>query len=550
MNSQLAMRLREILRLAIPALLALIALNISLAHQNIWPTLWVRTTPEFSLELIFIVTGIALATALGHKISSRVQWALSILLLLFVLARYVDVTAPALFGRRIDLYWDTQHVPAIAGMVLESWSMFSLALLGFAILSLFTALLLIIRLALGTICRAIDHPIYRRIAFSAGVLLLALYGAGMNSDALTWERRFAIPITPVYFEQAREITARVSGLSAEAQIFPTPLRQYAELNGLDIFVIFLESYGRIALDNPAYSRSTREKLAQLDATLNEQDWDTRSAYLTAPTFGGASWLSHSSLLAGRTIDNHDLYQAFLHSRNEILTDRFRKAGYRSVLLTPGIRGHWPAGLALRFDRIVAAKDIAYEGQGFGWWHIPDQYSLDWLASSEINTPERHPLFVMFPTIMSHFPFGPVPPYLEDWNALSTPTPFDEENVARSIALGDAFSGDLKDIYRRAILYNLETVSGFISERAPESAIIIAIGDHQPPAAISGEDAPWDIPIHVFARDALLLAPFERTGFVDGMIPQGQSIGRIDELNALILEALEKTSSTSIVAGGD
>ena len=58
---------------------------------------------------------------------------------------------------------------------------------------------------------------------------------------------------------------------------------------------------------------------------------------------------------------------------------YYEAGYRSILLTPGIRGPWPAGRALRFDRIAAAADVAYEGQGFGWWYVPDQYSLDWLS---------------------------------------------------------------------------------------------------------------------------------------------------------------------------
>ena len=541
------MPLRETLRIVVPALLALIVLNIGLAHQNIWPTLWIRTTTELSLELIVFVTGMALVAALGMRIGTRAQWALSFLLLLFVVARYVDVTAPALFGRRIDLYWDTQHIPAITAMVTENWSFFSIAFLLMTIVAIFTALLLLIRAALGAVCRAMVHPAFQKTALGAGALLLAIYGVGMNSDALNWERRFAIPITPVYFEQASAIAGGARGASDEVPRAAAALRPYAELNGHDVFVIFLESYGRIALDDGAYSVETRATLAEIEAQLSADGWQSRSAYLTAPTIGGASWLSHASLLAGRAIDSHDLYQAFLHSHDETLVDRFRKAGYRSVLLTPGIRGPWPAGLALRFDRIVAAEDVAYEGQGFGWWHIPDQYSLDWLARAEIDAPERQPLFAMFPTIMSHFPFGPVPPYLEDWAALSTPTPYDEKAVARTVALGDAFSGDAQDAYLRVILYNLKTLGGFISERAPDRAIIVAIGDRQPPAAISGEDAAWDIPIHVFARDANLLGSFERAGFADGTLPEEASLGRVDDITALILEALENPAPTSRIA---
>lgn len=532
------MPLRETLRIVVPAVLALIVLNIGLAHHNIWPTLWIRTTTELSLELVVFVTSLALVAALGARIGTRAQWVLSVLLLLFVVARYIDVTAPALFGRRIDLYWDTQHIPAITAMVTENWSFLSVTFLVMAVFALFAALLLLIRAALGAVCQAMIYPAFRKAMIGVGALLLTAYGAGMNSDALHWERQFAIPITPVYVEQASAIIARTSGTSEEAAHESAALRPYAELGGRDVFVIFLESYGRVALDDSAYSAATQATLADVEAQLFAAGWQARSAYLTAPTIGGASWLSHASLLAGREIDNHDGYESFLHSDDETLVDRFRKAGYRSVLLTPGIRGPWPAGQALRFERIAAAEDVAYAGQGFGWWYIPDQYSLDWLARAEIGAPERPPLFAMFPTIMSHFPFGPAPPYLEDWDTLSAPNPYDEKDVARTIALGDAFSGDAKEAYLRVMRYNLKTLGGFISQRAPDGALIVAIGDHQPPAAISGENAVWDVPVHVFARDAMTLSSFERAGFANGTLADGASIGHVAEITSLILEALE------------
>ena len=539
------MSLRESLRITVPLLLALFALNIGMAHQNIWPTLWVRPTTELSLELIIFVMGIALVCEVGIEVGRRVQWVVSTFLLLFVIARYIDVTAPALFGRRIDIYWDIQHIPAIAGMVLESWSLFSVTLFLVAIVVILAALLVAGRIALGAIYHATRYRTFRRTIMATAALSLVAYGVGMNSEALKWEQRFSIPITPVYLEQANAIAGRAAGKVNETLLPTAPLRPYAELNGNDVFVIFLESYGRTALEDDAYAAETRTTLVDVDARLEHRGWHSRSAYLKAPTFGGASWLSHSSLLAGRAIDSHDLYETFLHSGDEQLVDRFRKAGYRNVLLAPGIRGPWPAGLALRFDRIVAAKDVDYRGQGFGWWHIPDQYSLEWLNKFEIAVPERQPLFVVFPTIMSHFPFGPVPPYLKDWDPFTSQTQFDEDVVARMITLGNAFSDNAQDAYLRVMLYNLKTVSGFIYNRAPDSAIIIAIGDHQPPAVISGKNAQWDVPIHVIARDANLLDAFEHKGFVEGMLPQGMSVGRIDEITPIILEALEKSEPTSI-----
>jgi hypothetical protein len=271
----------------------------------------------------------------------------------------------------------------------------------------------------------------------------------------------------------------------------------------------------------------------------------RSGYVTAPTFGGASWLSHSSLLAGHEISAHDDYESFLHSSREHIVDRFGRAGYRTILLTPGIRGPWPAGLALRFDRIIDASDVHYPGPGFGWWYIPDQYSLDHLNREELSASDRAPLFAMFPTIMSHFPFGPTPPYLQNWASLSADIPYASGDVERSEALGDAISGDRESAYLRSILYEIEAATGFVQNRAPEKSIIVVLGDHQPPAAISGESANWDVPVHIFARDPALLAPFEGKGAIPGMIPSGATIGRIDELNALLLEALEQPDASLI-----
>ena len=537
------------LRIAFTAALALVVLNIGLAHQNIWPTLFIRATTELSLELIVLVTALVLAAACGLRLKSRALWALSALLLVLVAARYVDVMAPALFGRRIDLYWDTQHLPAVIGMMLESWPPLSVAALLAALAAGFAFALIGLRLALGAVWRAAQQPFLRKALGGGAASLLAVYVAGMSSDALDWERRFAIPITPVYFDQAKTLAAHFGG-TMEVPELATPLRPYAELNGRDVYVLFLESYGRIALDGETYSSATRHALAEMETRLSSTGWSSRSAYLSPPTFGGASWLSHASFLSGNKIDSHDLYQAFLHSRNERLTDRLRRAGYRSVLLTPGIRGPWPAGLALGFDHIVPAKEVGYRGPGFGWWFIPDQYSLDWIYRSEIAREARQPLFIMFPTIMSHFPFGPAPPYAEEWSALAAGNPFDEAAVADALALGDAISGDPEPAYLRVMLYNLKTLGGFVERRAPENAIIVAIGDHQPPSAISGQDAEWDIPVHVFARDEALLDVFDRAGFVKGTLPEGASVARVDEMTALVLEALEEKAPASQVVGID
>ncbi len=50
------------------------------------------------------------------------------------------------------------------------------------------------------------------------------------------------------------------------------------------------------------------------------------------------------------------------------------------------------------------------------------------------------------------------------------------------------------------------------------ALVIILGDHQPPSFIAGEKQPWTVPIHVLSRDPDLLRPFRALGYVDGALP--------------------------------
>ncbi|MEX1167064.1 MAG: hypothetical protein WEK74_09395, partial [Hydrogenophaga sp.] len=87
------------------ALLALVFLNGLLSFGPWWPTpgivLQARLAPEFVglwLLLLWLVSRPGVP-------SRRTLWGLSVAVLVLVLGRYADVTAPSLFGRPISLYW-------------------------------------------------------------------------------------------------------------------------------------------------------------------------------------------------------------------------------------------------------------------------------------------------------------------------------------------------------------------------------------------------------------------------------------------------------------
>jgi hypothetical protein len=55
-------------------------------------------------------------------------------------------------------------------------------------------------------------------------------------------------------------------------------------------------------------------------------------------------------------------------------------------------------------------------------------------------------------------------------------------------------------------------------RRDGDALVVILGDHQPPGFITGEKQPWTVPIHVLSRDADLVRPFAALGYVTGAVP--------------------------------
>ncbi|MEI2781316.1 MAG: hypothetical protein V9H25_08650 [Candidatus Competibacter sp.] len=133
----------------IKLLVALLALNSALTFQNRWPTVGVRWTPELSIDLAVLLLVLALAAARWSLAGRALRNALIGVYLALILGRYVDVTVPALMGRSINLYWDSQHVPRVAALFADSVARWQLLLGALALLAFLAALIALLRWALG-----------------------------------------------------------------------------------------------------------------------------------------------------------------------------------------------------------------------------------------------------------------------------------------------------------------------------------------------------------------------------------------------------------------
>jgi hypothetical protein len=520
--------------------LALFLLDSALTFQNRWPTVGVRWTPEFSIELAVLLLALALATAWRAAPGRAARGAILGGYLILVLGRYVDVTVPALMGRSIHLYWDSQHLPRVAAMFLDSVAEWQLLLGALALLALFGALVAVLRWSLDTVMAALGQPAGRRWLGALATVLIVLYGAGRLSPGLHTEHGFALPVTVMLAEQVR-LTLAATVFRGHHRLAARPLLPASDLNRLgkgDLFVLFFESYGALVFDDPRFAVPLADDFAALERSLAAAGWRVASAWVESSTFGGLSWLAHSSLLSGLRIADPGDYQYLLNTDRPTLASRFAAAGYRTVAVMPGLRYPWPEGRFYRFADLYDAEHLRYRGPAYGWWNIPDQYSLYRVHQNEVAPAGRPPLFVFFPTINSHAPFAPLPPYQADWSRFDAPAP-DGAAAPGAVELDERLDGQaLAAAYVRSIRYNLDVLGGYLRRYAPPNALLLALGDHQPPAVVGGHEISWDVPVHVFSRDPALIAAFVAAGFQPGMTPDRAMLGGIETLGPLLLRTLD------------
>jgi hypothetical protein len=513
---------------------AVLALNISLSFENVWPTPAIAWRGELSIELCLAVVAAVLLTAGTQRVSSRVLRGVTIVWVLLVLGRYGQVTAPALYGRDVNLYWDFRFVPDVIAMavrVAPGWLIVATVAGAAAVLA---ALYFALRRAIGVVGEALLHRGGRVALLAAAVAGIAWFVAQKASSAVPPHPEFAAATTPAWARQAGFAFQAMRGGRAELE-HPAIDSSFDGVEGADVLLMFVESYGATTYDRPDVAGPLEASRRQLLDSARTTGRDVVSAFVTSPTFGGESWLAHLTLVSGIEVHDAQTNAQVMAERRDTLVKLFSRHGYRTVALMPGLQQTWPEGSFYGFDQIYGATQLEYRGPQFGWFEVPDQFTLDRLRRVELDRTERRPLFAFFPTISTHFPFSPTPPYQADWSRVRTDRPYDTEQL-------DAAYSDVPDWtnfgpgYVRALAYDLGLASDFLRLERGRDLVMILIGDHQPASAVSGEGARWDVPVHVIASRPGVLARLEQFGFARGMAPGRASLGPMSRLLPMLLAA--------------
>ncbi|MBZ9655452.1 sulfatase [Phyllobacterium lublinensis] len=306
-----------------------------------------------------------------------------------------------------------------------------------------------------------------------------------------------------------------------------PGRRLNALNGKDVILVFIESYGESALHDPRYAGVIGSRLEKVERQLHEAGLSSRSSWLVSPTSGGLSWLAHGTLLSGVWVDSQQRYDQLIASDRPSLNRLFREAGWRSVAVMPAITMDWPEASYFGYDAIHAANNLGYRGKPFNWVTMPDQYTLSAFQLSERNQLHR-PIMAEIALISSHAPWTPIPRLL-DWSTIDDGIVFNEQ----------ATSGDPPDVvwrdqdriraqYLASIDYVLEVLGSYMA-RYGRNAVFILLGDHQPANIITGPGASRAVPVHIVTDNPDLLGRLDVTRWTPGMIPgQTQQPERMDK----------------------
>ena len=290
------------------------------------------------------------------------------------------------------------------------------------------------------------------------------------------------------------------------------------LRGKDVLVVFVESYGQVAVQGTTFSPGVDAVLRSSTGALARAGFSARSAFLDSPTFGGISWLAHSTLQSGLWVDNPQRYGQLMNSDRFTLSDAFGKAGWRTVSDIPSDDRTWPDGTSFyHYDQLYDRRDVGYHGPTFSYASMPDQFTLAAFGQHELGA-GHPPVMAEIDLVSSHTPWTPLP-RMVPWDQLGDGSIFDPM-PAQGLSPGVAWRNTetVRQLYGQSIQYSLTALVSWVSQLHDDNLVMVVLGDHQPARTVSGADANHQVPISIVAHDPAVLARTASWHWQDGLLP--------------------------------
>jgi phosphatidylglycerophosphate synthase len=488
---------------------------------------------------------VALALVPWPRLRVTLAAAAGLLLALLLLVKVLDLSFNAVFDRDFDPVGDWSYLGPGVGVLGDSigngWAKGVAVLAGLATLALLVGVpLAMVRLVRFASARR-RYSLTAATAFAtAWVLCFATGVQAVKGAPVASSSAAALTVDEVQLVRAdladRSRFAREIETDTYAGVDPT--RALAGLEGKDVLLVFVESYGRVAVQDTSYSAGIDEVLDNGTRQLEAAGYHSQSAFLTSPTFGAGSWLAHSSLQSGLWVDSQRRYQQLLSADRLTLTDLFGRAGWSTVFDVPADTKDWPEGKEFyRFDRSYDSRNVGYAGPEFGYAPMPDQYTLAEFRSRELAPADRPPVMAEIDLVSSHHPWVPLPSMVP-WDQVGDGSVFDgmpEQGESSDEVFRDPEA--VKRAYGDSVEYSWEALTSFLTTYPDPNLVLVVLGDHQPHSYVSGQNVGHDVPISVIAQDPAVMQRIAGWGWQDGLRPSPDaSVWRMDQFRDRFLAA--------------
>jgi phosphatidylglycerophosphate synthase len=295
------------------------------------------------------------------------------------------------------------------------------------------------------------------------------------------------------------------------------------LRGKDVLLVFVESYGKVSVQGSSFSPRVDAVLDEGTKRLQAAGFSARSAFLTSSTFGGVSWLAHSTLQSGVWVDSQRRYDQLVTTDRFTLSDAFKRAGWRTIDDAPADDRAWPQGSSFyHYDKIYDRRDVGYRGPTFTYASMPDQYLFSALQRLELTKTHRRPLFAEVDTVSSHMPWNRIPRQIA-WRDVGNGSVFNRVSMDHETGAFWNNPGRVRAAYGRSMTYTLNTLVSFVQHYGNKNLVVVAVGDEQPLPIVSGQVASHDVPISVIAHDPSVLKQIGSWGWGPGLRPEPNAL---------------------------
>nr|WP_319150283.1 CDP-alcohol phosphatidyltransferase [Streptomyces sp. WI03-4A] len=294
-----------------------------------------------------------------------------------------------------------------------------------------------------------------------------------------------------------------------------------DLRGKDMIFTFIESYGRSAIEDPIIAPGVDRTLDERTAALAKAGFHAKSGWLTSATYGGSSWLGHSTTMSGLWVNNQQRYRTVMASDHLSLTKAFEKTGaFDTVGVMPGVQKAWPEQSFYGLNKVYNAFELGYRGPKFSWSTMPDQYALQQYqervhSKKPADGKARMSLLIL---TSSHQPWAPIPKMV-GWDQLG------DGSVFKGIQAAGNKPADIiadttrsRQEYGKSVQYSVTALTQWLERYGSKDTVLVFLGDHQPIARVSGNHASRDVPVAIVAKDPKVLDKVDGWGWTDGLRP--------------------------------